>query len=120
MTAHLHVPALEPSKTTPVSLSKKVVTDLLREEYGFEGLVFTDALNMEGATDGLQPGEADLKAFLAVKDILLIPQNLPQSVNLLLDDCNNEQITEERLEYYVKKIILYKYNTSYAKQDAKI
>src|SRR5690625_7034218 len=62
VTAHLHVPVLEPNKTTPISLSKKVVTDLLREEYGFEGLVFTDALNMKGATDGLQPGEADLKA----------------------------------------------------------
>src|SRR5690625_7864875 len=105
MTAHLHVPALEPSKTTPVSLSKKVVTDLLREEYGFEGLVFTAALNMKGATDGLQPGEADLKAFLAGNDILLIPQNLPQSVNLLLDACNDGTITEERLEYPVRKIL---------------
>lgn len=109
MTAHLHVPALEPSKTTPVSLSKKVVTDLLREEYGFEGIVFTDALNMKGATDGLQPGEADLKAFLAGNDILLIPQNLPQSVNLLLDACNDGTITEERLAYSVKKILLAKY-----------
>src|SRR5690625_5449485 len=64
---------------------------------------------MKGATDGLQPGEADLKAFLAGNDILLIPQNLPQSVNLLLDACNDGTITAERLAYSVKKILLAKY-----------
>ncbi|HLW15269.1 MAG TPA: glycoside hydrolase family 3 N-terminal domain-containing protein, partial [Flavobacteriaceae bacterium] len=109
MTAHLHVPALEPSKTTPVSLSKSVVTDLLRSEYGFQGLVFTDALNMRGATNGLKSGEADLKAFLAGNDILLIPQFLPQSRDLLLEACKDGRITEERLAYSVKKILQAKY-----------
>lgn len=111
MTAHLHVPALEPSKTTPASLSKAIVTELLRNEYDFQGLVFTDALNMQGATSGLKPGEADLKAFLAGSDILLIPQYLPQSRDLLLEACNNGTITEERLAYSVKKILLAKYKT---------
>lgn len=111
MTAHLHVPALEPSKTTPASLSKAIVTELLRNEYDFQGLVFTDALNMQGATSGLKPGEADLKAFLAGSDILLIPQYLPQSTELLLEACNNGTITEERLAYSVKKILLAKYKT---------
>src|SRR5690625_7936437 len=50
MTAHLHVHALEPSKTTPVSLSKKVVTDLIREEYCYEGLVFNYIIIMISAT----------------------------------------------------------------------
>lgn len=109
MTAHLNVPALEPDKTIPASLSKAIVTDLLKNTYGFQGLVFTDALNMKGATNGLQPGEADLKAFLAGSDILLIPQNLPKSQALLLDACNDGSITEERLAHSVKKILLAKY-----------
>jgi len=109
MTAHLHVPALEPSKTTPVSLSKAVVTDLLKGDYGFEGLVFTDALNMRGATNGRSSGQADLEAFLAGNDILLIPQYLPQSRDILLEACKEGVITEERLAHSVKKILLAKY-----------
>lgn len=109
MTAHLHVPALEPDKNTPVSLSKAVVTNLLKDTYGFQGLIFTDALNMKGATNGLQPGEADLKAFLAGSDILLIPQNLARSQTLFLEACQDGTITEERLAHSVKKILLAKY-----------
>lgn len=109
MTAHLSVPSLEPNKKIPASLSKTIVTDLLKNTYGFQGLVFTDALNMKGATNGLKPGEADLKAFLAGSDILLIPQDLPSSQALLLEACQDGRITEERLAYSVKKILQAKY-----------
>lgn len=108
MTSHLNVPALE-SNSTPASLSKRIITDLLKNTYGFQGLIFTDALNMKGATKGLKKGEADLKAFLAGSDILLIPESLPESQALMLQACQNGTITEERLAHSVKKILLAKY-----------
>lgn len=108
MTSHLNVPALEPTGK-PVSLSKAVITDILKMEYGFQGLIFTDALNMKGATNGLKAGEADLKAFLAGSDILLIPGNIVASQALMIEACNNGTISEARLAYSVKKILLAKY-----------
>src|SRR5690606_4371236 len=77
MIAHLNVPALEPQQEYPSSLSKKVVTDLLKNELGFNGLIFTDALNMKGASNFKNPGEIELAALLAGNDIFLIPENMP-------------------------------------------
>lgn len=56
----------------PSSLSYSIVTELLKERLGFNGLIFTDALNMKGASDHLGPGDVDLAAFLAGSDVLLI------------------------------------------------
>ena len=77
MVAHLSVPSLEPRINYPTSISYNVVTTILQNQLGFEGLVFTDALNMKGASnykkeDGiaLAPGDIDLEAFLAGNDIL--------------------------------------------------
>lgn len=109
MTSHLSVVGLEPNPKTPSSLSKIIITDLLKETYGFEGLIITDAMNMKGATDGSAPGEADLKAFLAGTDYLVIPQNLPASQALFLKAYNDNTITEERLSHSVKKILQAKY-----------
>ena len=68
MVAHLSVPALEPNKEVPTSISYKVVTNLLKEQMGFNGLVFTDALNMKGAANYAKPGDIDLAAFMAHQD----------------------------------------------------
>ena len=62
MVAHLQVPAFDSAKNTPTTLSKNVVTDLLKGELGFEGLAFTDAMNMQGVAKYYDPGEADVKA----------------------------------------------------------
>src|SRR5690606_32673434 len=59
MIAHLSVPSLDPTPNTPTTLSSKVVTDILRKELGFQGLTFTDALNMKGITKFYPSGEAD-------------------------------------------------------------
>ena len=66
MVAHLNVPSIEPRENFPSSLSEKVVTDILKNQLKFEGLIFTDALNMKGASNFKQPGDIDLAAFLAV------------------------------------------------------
>ncbi len=109
MVAHLNVPALEEKSDFPSSLSKAIVTDLLKGNLGFNGLVFTDALNMKGAADFKQPGEIDLAAFLAGNDVLLIPEDIPKAHELLVNAYREEVITEERLAHSVKKILYAKY-----------
>ena len=109
MIAHLNVPALEPQMNYPSSVSHKIVTGLLKEELGFNGLVFTDALNMKGASNFKKPGEIELAAFLAGNDILLIPEDVPKAMELLENAYNTEVISEKRLAYSVRKILFAKY-----------
>lgn len=80
MSAHLHVPALDSTPYLPSSLSPLVVGRLLKEKMGFKGLIFTDALGMSGVAAHHKPGEADLKAFLAGNDILLMSKDIPGAI----------------------------------------
>lgn len=109
MVAHLNVPALEPQLNYPSSLSTKIVTDLLKKEMGFNGLIFTDALNMKGASNFKKPGEIELAAFLAGNDVLLISEDVPKAMEFLINSYNEKVITEKRLAYSVKKILYAKY-----------
>ncbi len=109
MVAHLNVPSLEPQQNFPSSLSPKIVTDLLKKEMGFHGLVFTDALNMKGVSNFKRPGEIELAAFLAGNDVLLIPEDVPKAMDYLVEAYQNELITEKRLASSVKKILYAKY-----------
>ncbi|GHC50164.1 glycoside hydrolase family 3 N-terminal domain-containing protein [Ulvibacter litoralis] len=109
MVAHLNVPSLEPRHNYPSSLSEEIVTNLLKGKLGFNGLVFTDALNMKGAADFKEPGEVDLAAFLAGNDILLIPEDIPKAHDLLVNAYREGIITEDRLLHSVKKILFAKY-----------
>ena len=91
------------------SLSRNVVTNLLQNKLGFQGLIVTDGLNMKGAANYSTPAEIDLAAILAGNDILLIPQDIPGSVKLLKDAILKGSLTEERLNFSVKKILKAKY-----------
>ena len=84
MVAHLNVPSLEPQNGLPSSLSKIIVTDILKKDLGFKGLIFTDALNMKGAANFDKPGEIDLAAFLAGNDVLLISENIPKAHQVIV------------------------------------
>ncbi|WP_264558665.1 glycoside hydrolase family 3 N-terminal domain-containing protein [Flavobacterium sp. N2270] len=109
MVAHLDIPSLEPRKGYPTSISYNVVTDILQNELGFEGLIFTDALNMKGASNFKQPGDIDLEAFLAGNDILLFAENVPLAVEKFKVAFNEGKLSEERIAFSVKKILNYKY-----------
>ncbi len=116
MVAHLEVPSLEPKPNYPTSLSYNVVTNLLQNELGFDGLIFTDALNMKGVSNyreneniPLLPGEIELKAFQAGNDILLFPEDVPASIEKISQAYQEKNITEERLAHSVKKILHYKF-----------
>lgn len=109
MVAHLNLPAYEPDSKVPSSLSYNIVTKLLREEMGYEGLIFTDALNMKGASEAAGAGEVDLKAFLAGNDLLLFSENVALAKKKLMESYEKGEITEQRLAYSVKKVLGYKY-----------
>jgi beta-N-acetylhexosaminidase len=114
MVAHLNVPSLEVRDGYPTSISYNVVTNVLKKELGFEGLIFTDALNMKGASNFKQPGDIDLEAFLAGNDILLFAENVPVAVDKFCQAYNDTLFTDERLEFSVKKILKYKYKAGLA------
>ncbi len=109
MTAHLSIPSLEPDADLPSSLSNKVVTSLLQEKLGFQGLVLTDGLNMKGVANYATAAEINLAAFLAGNDILLIPQDIPDTVKLFKESLSKGNLTLERINTSVKKILKAKY-----------
>ena len=109
MVAHLNVPALEDKMDFPSSISKAIVSDLLKGQLGFNGLIFTDALNMKGVSNFSEPGEIDLAAFLAGNDVLLISESIPKAHQMIIDAYRKGVITEERLAHSVKKILSAKY-----------
>ena len=109
MVAHLNVPSLEKRSNYPSSLSKHIVSDVLKDSLGFKGLIISDALNMKGAADFDESGEIDLAAFLAGNDILLISEDPATGIAKIMEAYSEEIISEKRLEYSVKKILKAKY-----------
>lgn len=109
MVAHLSVPALELDADRPASLSEQIISGILKEEMGFKGLVFTDALDMKGATDFGKDGEVEVSAFLAGNDVLLMPLNVIKAKEKLKRAYERGRISERRLAESVKKILKAKY-----------
>jgi len=109
MVAHLNVPSLDNGSNIPTSLSKPVVTDLLQNRMNFQGLIFTDALNMKGVANLNKPGDVDLKALLAGNDVLLYSQDVPKAKVLIKEAVANGVIKESEINRRVKKILKAKY-----------
>lgn len=109
MVAHLYVPSLEPEKGIPASVSKKIVTGLLKEKLGFKGLIITDALNMGAVANKYKPGELDAMAFKAGNDIMLFSQGVSEGKKLIQKAIDNGEISQARVDESVKKILLTKY-----------
>ncbi len=109
MVAHLNIPSLESRVGRPSSISEKIVTDILKKDLAYKGLIFTDALNMKGASNFSEPGDIDLAAFKAGNDILLISEDIPKASQKIIAAYYAGDITEERLALSVKKILKAKY-----------
>ena len=109
MVAHLNVPSLEKRPGFPSSLSKHIVTDILKDSLGFKGLIFTDALEMKGVSNFSKPGDIDLAAFKAGNDVLLISEDVPTAIEKIIEAYNKNEITEARLAESVKKILMAKF-----------
>ncbi len=109
MTAHLSIPSLESNVELPTSISYKVITEIAKEKMHFKGLIFTDALNMKGASNFAKPGEIDLNAFIAGNDMLLYPENVPAAITSIKKEIKSKKITMARLDESVIKILKAKY-----------
>ncbi len=108
MVAHLEIPSLEPEAKLPSTLSYNIVTRLLKEEMGFQGLVITDALDMRGVSDYFEPGELELRALMAGNDILLLPEDVPAAIGTIKKAVQDGLITEELINERCRKILYYK------------
>ncbi|MEZ7931870.1 MAG: glycoside hydrolase family 3 N-terminal domain-containing protein [Flavobacteriales bacterium] len=113
MVAHLFIPALDSTPNRATTLSKYVVTDLLQKQMGFEGLIFTDALNMKGVSSFYKPGVVDVKALIAGNDVLLFSEDVPTAITEIKKAIIVGEITKEEVYKRVKKIL-------YAKEWMKI
>ncbi len=109
MVAHLNVPSLENRPGYPSSISRYIVSGILKQKLGFKGLIFTDALNMKGASNFRSPGDIDAAAFWAGNDVLLISEDVPMAIAKIEEGYYSKYITEERLAHSVKKILAAKY-----------
>lgn len=105
MVAHLFIPALDSTPNRATTLSKYVVTDLLQKQMGFEGLIFTDALNMKGVSSFYKPGVVDVKALIAGNDVLLFSEDVPTAIAEIKKAIKAGEITKEEVYKRVKKIL---------------
>ncbi len=109
MVAHLYVPALEKTKGIPASISKNIITGILKDQLGYKGLIITDALNMGAVANKFKAGELDAMAFSAGNDIMLFSQDVSTGKKLIQQAIDKGEISQNRVEESVKKILLTKY-----------
>lgn len=108
MVAHLYVPALDTTANQASTLSKKVVTDLLKDSLGFKGLIFTDALNMKGVAKFYKPGEVDVKALIAGNDVLLFAEDVPTAITEIKAAISRGELSQDEIDKRCMKILLAK------------
>ena len=107
LTAHLFVPAIDP-ELTPTTMSRLCVTNLLQDQLRFGGLIFTDALTMEGAKKYLK-GSACVAALQAGNDILLMPGNVTDEINAVLNAIEDGSLSQVLVDQACRKMLRYKY-----------
>lgn len=105
MVAHMNIPALDNTPNMPSSISKKVVTDLLRNELGFKGLTVTDAMDMKGVKKFFPNGEADVMAIEAGHDLLEVSENSGRAIGLIENAVKTGRISQADIDRRVKKVL---------------
>lgn len=109
MVAHMHIPAMDATPNIPSSISKKVVTGVLRNELGFNGLTVTDAMDMKGVKKFFPNGEADVMAIEAGHDLLEISENSARAIDLVEQAIKSGRIRQSDIDARVKKVLASKY-----------
>ena len=109
MVAHLQVPALDNRPNRPTTLSKKVITDLLRKKLGFDGVVFTDAMEMKGVLKHFPTGEAEAEALAAGNDMIVLTMDIKKSMDAIKKYISAGKISWQQIEASVKRILRMKY-----------
>jgi beta-glucosidase-like glycosyl hydrolase/CubicO group peptidase (beta-lactamase class C family) len=109
MVAHLQVPAHEDESNTPASISREIVTEILKGKMNFKGLAFTDALNMKAVSKLYGPGELDLKALQAGNDVLLFSEDVPKAITLISEAAKKKKSLQKEIDKHVRKVLMAKY-----------
>jgi beta-N-acetylhexosaminidase len=109
MVAHLNVPALDDRANRTTTLSENTITDLLKGELNFKGLIFTDALEMKAVSKNFENGEVEAEAFLAGNDMLSLPNDMGAAISSIKKYIEEGKIPLSRVEESVKKILISKY-----------
>jgi len=109
MVAHMNIPSLDNTPNLPSSLSKHIVTDILKGRFGFKGLTFTDAMDMNGVVKHFRNGEADVRAIIAGNDLLELSQNSARAIDMVLQAIKQGRLTQPDIDARVKKILATKY-----------
>ncbi|WP_046313299.1 glycoside hydrolase family 3 N-terminal domain-containing protein [Pontibacter korlensis] len=105
MVAHMNIPVLDNTVNLASTLSKPIVSDLLKKEMGYKGLVFTDALNMQGVAKFYAPGIVDVKALLAGNDMLLNTMDVKTTIQEIKKAIANGEITQEEVDARARKVL---------------
>ncbi len=109
MVAHINIPCLDSTPNIPATLSPIVVTDLLRKRLKFDGLIFTDALNMKGVTKYFKDGEAEWLALRAGADVLLCVDSVAIAYQRIKSALDSNLISEQEIDAHVLRILKGKY-----------
>lgn len=105
MVAHMNIPSLDPAPNIPSSISRPIVTGILREELGFRGLTVTDAMDMSGVKKFFPNGEADVMAIIAGHDLLEVSENSNRAIDLILKAIQEGRINQADVDTRVKKVL---------------
>lgn len=109
MIAHMNIPSLDATPNMPSTLSKPIVTDILKEQIGFKGIVISDAMGMKGVVKYFKDGEADVMGIIAGNDILELSENSKRAVKMVRQAIRDKRLTMDRIDESVKKILTAKY-----------
>jgi beta-N-acetylhexosaminidase len=109
MIAHMNIPSLDNTPNMPSTLSKPIVTSLLKEELGFKGIVISDAMEMKGVVKNFKDGEADVMGIIAGNDILELSENSARAIKLVRKAVREDRISMDQIDQSVKKILTAKY-----------
>ena len=109
MVAHLYIPAIDNAPNRATSISKNNVTGLLRNELGYQGLTFTDALDMQGVAKYFPGGEIAVESVIAGNDMLCLPADVPGSIAKIKEAINNNKLTWDDIYQKCKKVLAAKY-----------
>ena len=107
MVAHLDIPALD-STGTPSTLSKPIITGILKERLGFKGLIVTDAMNMKGVAEGNEPGVVDKDAVLAGNDLMEFSEDVPKAIAEVRKAIDEGLISQAEIDARCRKILAVK------------
>lgn len=116
MVGHLSVPAIDKGKNRATSISKNAVDGLLRKELGFEGLTFTDALEMKGVAKYFPGGTIAVEALIAGNDMLCLPESVEGTIKAVKEAIRQKRLRWEDIEQKVKKVLIAKYNLGLSNQ----